>query len=150
MMRWGTKLLKMATEPPPSAHHQPQQKPVSGARAAVPTLVLAPGTFCEAGVRIQVFLGLLHWGFFYFRFDIDGASFRGASIIQFLESQRKGSSTTSAAILPLHADCSISGTDEGPASILCNSYYKLIIIQFQRCKQLPEGPQNLSGLGRTQ
>lgn len=53
MMRWGTKLLKMATEPPPSAHHQPQQKPVSGARAAVPplSLPLAPSVKQASGSK---------------------------------------------------------------------------------------------------
>ena len=99
-----------------------------------------PGTFREAGVRVQVLLGLLHWDFLYVGFDIDGAAFRRASVVQLLESQRKGSSTKSAAIL--HTDCSSSGTGEGPAGILCNSNYKLIITQFQRREQLPEGPQN--------
>lgn len=61
-----------------------------------PPLSLPLCTFCEAGIWVQVLLGLLHWDFFYFGFDINGASFRGASVIQFLEWQRKGGLTNSA------------------------------------------------------
>lgn len=55
-----------------------------------PPLSMPLFTFCEAGVWIQVFLRLLHRDFFYFWFDINGTTFGGASIIEFLGKEGKG------------------------------------------------------------
>jgi hypothetical protein len=55
----------------------------------MPSVPLIPFTFCEASIWIQVFLRLFHRDFLYFWLDINGASFRGAGIIQFLDMKDK-------------------------------------------------------------
>lgn len=57
----------------------------------VPALLCPLFTLCEAGVWIQVFLRLLHRDLFHFRLDINGASLRGAGVIQFLDTKEKDS-----------------------------------------------------------
>lgn len=107
---------------------------------------LQPLTFCEASIWVQVLLRLLHRDFFYFWFDINGASFRGASIIQFLDLQEKGRSNDSAAVCPLYTDNSTSGMDDVLAIILLyNFYYKLI--QVMTGKQLLQGHRNSVRMG---
>lgn len=41
----------------------------------------APFHLREAGIWVQVLLRLLHGDFFYFWFDVNGAPFRGAGVI---------------------------------------------------------------------
>lgn len=87
------------------------------------TSLPAPFTFSEAGIWIQIFLRLFHRDFFNFWLDIDGASFWGASIIQFLDMQGKERWTNSAETRPLDVG-NYSASGDGPDLIfLYNSYY---------------------------
>lgn len=108
MMRWGTMFFKRATESPPSHTTTIPSDTVSSKCLLRPSLAWPP-TFCEASFWVQVFLRLFHWDLFYFWLDIDGTSFRGASIIQFLDMQGKGRSRSrdSATTCPLSTDYSI-------------------------------------------
>lgn len=117
--------MKIATEKRPHlTTNSGRDLSVSGANAIYPAL-FAPFTFCEAGIWIQVFLWLFHRDFLYFWFDVNGASFRGASVIQFLDTQGKGRSSKCRATRP-HT-LTTSGRDDAPVTILYSSYYKLII-----------------------